>query len=305
MDHGVAQDCSSGGTCSGNFPGLWEVPMYAVYDQNGVVQTVMDPLSTLLTTQSFDFHYNGNKAPYGLWLHSGWLSDAENRKALVNLLTYALSKPNVFVVTLTQLIQWMQNPVSASQLMNSGILPTTGNSCQTNPPRPSPCVSNKISCGSGGYYGSVCVCACPIQTPSVSQPVPLIPPCLPSSGNIISSKTSIATTKSTTTTTLTTNIISTTISTVKSATLTTTSTTFIVSTSTTSSCVTPANGCLYGTFNSGTCKCDCMGELLPGAGYCRDSLGRCTLIKPYNVDGTGFSSCTDLKQSRRRRAEDE
>lgn len=51
--------------------------------------------------------YNGNRAPYGLYIHTPWLTP-DNIQAANNFLDYALGLNNTWVVTVRQVIEWMQ-----------------------------------------------------------------------------------------------------------------------------------------------------------------------------------------------------
>lgn len=64
-----------------------------------------------------DLHYDGNKAPFGLYFHGAWLKrDTNNVKLLKELYRYMGSKNNTVFATQKQIIQWMQNPIPYSQL---------------------------------------------------------------------------------------------------------------------------------------------------------------------------------------------
>jgi hypothetical protein len=68
--------------------------------------------------QSFDRIYQGSRLPFGVWLHP-WKygSDKQaNFNSVNGFLNYAMSQQNVWMVTSSQLIEYMKNPVPASQL---------------------------------------------------------------------------------------------------------------------------------------------------------------------------------------------
>lgn len=64
---------------------------------------------------NFDQAYNGNRAPFPIYVHAPWFTP-ENINATNRFIEYALSKPDVFFVTMQQLINWIKNPVPASQV---------------------------------------------------------------------------------------------------------------------------------------------------------------------------------------------
>jgi hypothetical protein len=87
LDYGLANDCLTiEGVCKGQpkIPGLWEVPMYAFFDDLGIDGPhLMDPwldtangASTVNDNATFEYmkntftaHYNGNRQPIGLYTH--------------------------------------------------------------------------------------------------------------------------------------------------------------------------------------------------------------------------------------------
>lgn len=127
MDNGLAQDCSytPAGQCSVSekYPGMWEVPLWPLLsgpvdiDNNAYS---MDPgpgfggdvLTTLKT--NFDESYAGNRAPVPLFTHAPWYTD-EHVNATREFISYALSKGDVYFVTVQELLAWMANPVPAAQ----------------------------------------------------------------------------------------------------------------------------------------------------------------------------------------------
>ena len=130
MDYGVADNsCSpteSFQMCFENetYPGLWEVPVWEiVYDGQSYG---MDPgensegngqarPADLVLTSAFDAAYNGNRAPVPIFIHVGWFNGtraAETKK----FIQYAMTKPDVYFVTMRQLVEYMQGPVPKSMV---------------------------------------------------------------------------------------------------------------------------------------------------------------------------------------------
>ncbi|KAG2186563.1 hypothetical protein INT44_002787 [Umbelopsis vinacea] len=137
LDNGLANDCWTGICNPGtlNLPGVWEVPMYAVLD-NASIPQLMDvylagsPADVTTWSQTnFDRHYNGNRQPFGIYVHPTHLTnyaglpDATALKSgVVSFIQSLASKPDVWFVTNDQLLQWMQNPVPASQLASQSYM---------------------------------------------------------------------------------------------------------------------------------------------------------------------------------------
>ncbi|CAO3610741.1 unnamed protein product [Cunninghamella echinulata] len=130
LDHGMANDCWTG-VCDPNLklPGLWEVPMYAVMNNASVPQLMDVYLAgtpddvNKWSLATFDKHYNGGRQPFGIYVHPTHLSSfpgLPDPKPLLDgvlqLIKTISEKPDVWVVTNQQLLQWMKNPVKSSEL---------------------------------------------------------------------------------------------------------------------------------------------------------------------------------------------
>ncbi|KAF8971773.1 hypothetical protein BDZ97DRAFT_1913677 [Flammula alnicola] len=142
LDNGMANNCLDvPGTCKGQpkLPGFWEIPMYAFFDDRGVVGPhLMDPwldaangASTVNDTATLEYmkstftdHYNNNRQPIGLYTHPIHLSTTypgvNPPKSTINMinafLDWAQEQQNVWIVSNEQLLDWVQHPVPASQL---------------------------------------------------------------------------------------------------------------------------------------------------------------------------------------------
>ncbi|CDS03170.1 hypothetical protein LRAMOSA00572 [Lichtheimia ramosa] len=144
LDNGMANDCWTG-ICSANvkLPGVWEVPMYAVMDNASQAQLMDVYLAGSIsdvkqwTSTNFDRHYNGNRQPFGIYVHPTHLTTfpgledpSAMKQGVVEVIKEITSKPDVWVVTNAQLLQWMKNPVPKSQLADQAYmkceLPNTG-----------------------------------------------------------------------------------------------------------------------------------------------------------------------------------
>ncbi|PRW56282.1 hypothetical protein C2E21_4979 [Chlorella sorokiniana] len=126
MDFGIAQNCAwfaDTQKCDKEerWPGLWEVPMW-VLQALGLEFTmdvgfyggrgVYDPLMA-----AFEQTYNGNRAPLPIFLHTTWVEKNPDRvNELERFADFTRTKKDVFWVTVSQLLDWMRNPVPASQL---------------------------------------------------------------------------------------------------------------------------------------------------------------------------------------------
>ncbi|HYE56997.1 MAG TPA: polysaccharide deacetylase family protein, partial [Rhodothermales bacterium] len=116
-------------------PGLWEIPLYYyVTDADpqksrylgafDVGNPVYNPGSPALTPDSlvqvldlqFNARYNNNRAPMNFYFHAPNLSDPGRRNAYRVVLEAALSRGDVWAVTMQGLVEWMQAPVPVSEM---------------------------------------------------------------------------------------------------------------------------------------------------------------------------------------------
>ncbi len=122
LDYGMALSCYANICPARPIPGLWTIPMWAWTDKDGTLQGVMDPAIGSaapfadLLNDTFDARYNGNRAPIGLYLHAGQTAHPGRPEALHAFLTEKLTMPDVWMITMRGLIEWMRNPVPAPQI---------------------------------------------------------------------------------------------------------------------------------------------------------------------------------------------
>lgn len=69
---------------------------------------------------NFERHYDQNRAPLGLYYHAAWLkNNPEFLDAFLYWIDEVLTNHNdVYFVTMTQVIQWIQNPRQSSEIKN-------------------------------------------------------------------------------------------------------------------------------------------------------------------------------------------
>uniref|UniRef100_A0A0L8FI29 Chitin-binding type-2 domain-containing protein n=1 Tax=Octopus bimaculoides TaxID=37653 RepID=A0A0L8FI29_OCTBM len=100
-----------------SYPGLWEVPLIRWYNDKGSACSMADSCTIPPNTSAvvnylkdnFNRHYERNKAPFGIFLHARWLTN--NLKPLKKFLEEVSLKNDVWIVTVSQALQWIQNPV--------------------------------------------------------------------------------------------------------------------------------------------------------------------------------------------------
>ncbi|KAI7904287.1 uncharacterized protein BX663DRAFT_504587 [Cokeromyces recurvatus] len=194
LDYGLANDCWAG-SCGADFklPGVWEIPMYAVVDTNDIPQLMDVYLAgtpsevTNWTKTNFERHYNGNRQPFGIYVHPTHLTNypgmpdvTDKKNAVVSFIKSLQGMKDVWFVTNEQLLQWMQNPVPASQLaeqpyMKCGIPDVGKEICNglENITITNGVVSGSLlnMCNFGTTNWATCF-NCPATAPTVDNPTP-------------------------------------------------------------------------------------------------------------------------------------
>jgi len=194
LDNGFADDidCVSTNTCGTITPhkGLWEIPLYSFFFQDATKPPVsMDPdydnggLLNLLK-DNFNFRYNGNRQPLAIAVHAVHCNEPEAKvKVFREFIKWCIGQKDVYFVTYSQLIEYMKNPVKASEL--SGHAAISCSKFNTYKVKSDTEICDGIdntgdgnideglveSCGIGNSYFSTCF-GCPTSEPSIDNPNP-------------------------------------------------------------------------------------------------------------------------------------
>ena len=96
---------------------LLQVSGCAMVDSCAEIRTA-DSLYNILT-HNFIRHYEQNRAPLGLYLHAAWfVKSPEMMDAFLYWLEEVLrSYDDVYVVTMSQVLAWMQSPTPSSRVV--------------------------------------------------------------------------------------------------------------------------------------------------------------------------------------------
>ncbi|KAG0320414.1 hypothetical protein BGZ99_004530 [Dissophora globulifera] len=186
LDYGLANDCWNG-ICNQTIstPGMWEIPMHAIMDSDLPTANafVMDPqlsgtpdaVATWLKN-NFNKHYQGTRQPFGIYLHPVHVG---NSTGLYNdFFSWAAAQPDVWFVTNQQLLEWIKNPVPASQLADQPYmkctLPAVGKEiCNGLDDTKSGTIDNGVlqTCNFPSGFWSTCY-GCPSTEPTTTTPIP-------------------------------------------------------------------------------------------------------------------------------------
>ena len=144
-DHNVdTTHCDSSGLPWGTYPGIWELPLNRWIGHNGKACSMIDGCQSTRSVegdakngrsstvsrnasnevlnhmwQNFHRHYEQDRTPLGMHLHATWfLGKGHRLEAFDRFLDELLERKDVYIVTLYQLVQWMQNQVQLKDLDN-------------------------------------------------------------------------------------------------------------------------------------------------------------------------------------------
>jgi len=122
LDHGSGLYCKTNHCPDDPLPGVWSVPLWMWYDSTGGAWGAMDPavgydsVFTAILDYNFRQRYYGNRCPLGMYLHAGQLGLQGRREILRAFLTDKLKLPDVWMITVRGLIEWMHDPVPVTGL---------------------------------------------------------------------------------------------------------------------------------------------------------------------------------------------
>ncbi|VDN07653.1 unnamed protein product [Thelazia callipaeda] len=132
LNYRISWPCSDGYCPKSSFPGIWEVPINVFYGSEvnestkraSMLRSVVNLNSTStyiydMLMDNFERAYYTNRAPYLLTLSADFLQlngSKEAINAIESFLGTVLKERDVYVVSISQLIEWMQNPKTLSEI---------------------------------------------------------------------------------------------------------------------------------------------------------------------------------------------
>lgn len=139
-----------------------------------------------LLKHNFLLHYNGNRTPFGLWLHGAWFLRSSDRSQVYQEFIQWMQTTagnDVWFVSTSELIKWMQSPLSTEQMMSGFPCPARAPATETE----SVCdglddddngfVDERLvkNCYVQNHFFQTCF-DCPVRYPRVTEPVPPVNP---------------------------------------------------------------------------------------------------------------------------------
>jgi hypothetical protein len=122
LDYGSGLACVSSHCPDISLPGVWSIPLWVFYDRDGNNYGALDPATASdsvfhdILEYNFQQRYDGNRCPLGLYSHAGQLALPDRQGALRTFLQDKLTRPDVWMITMRGLIEWMREPVPVSRL---------------------------------------------------------------------------------------------------------------------------------------------------------------------------------------------
>lgn len=135
-DHASVQDCQIPPCPVGAYKGFWTVPMIDLIGDDNQACAMVDqcvplpitPESTFeLLKRNFNTSYYGNKAPFGIYVHHGWMNGTggedsvhiwERRRGYEQFLDHLATLKDVYIVSVSKAIEWIKNGPPVSGLAN-------------------------------------------------------------------------------------------------------------------------------------------------------------------------------------------
>lgn len=65
-----------------------------------------------LFKNNFERYYNGNRAPFPLYLSEDWIKNEGQRKGLFKFIEYISQHKDVYIVNMNEIIEWMKSPAN-------------------------------------------------------------------------------------------------------------------------------------------------------------------------------------------------
>ncbi|EDW00680.1 GH21012 [Drosophila grimshawi] len=173
LDYLSIQDCQIGPCPDAALPSVWVNPMVTWTDTEGYSCSMIDacvypPADNVdalfdWMLENFNRHYQGNRAPFGMYLHAAWFSRGRNyfaafKKFMQHLTTY----PDVYMTGVSHMLEYVKKPVlgkpfkECEKKPNSTCLPVN-------------CNVQKVSTGEVRYM-SACD-KCPTVYPWLNNPL--------------------------------------------------------------------------------------------------------------------------------------
>lgn len=139
LDYGYPYPCSVQPCPTTNHPGFWEVMVHALQDDVAGRPCVYVDACTPegqagaeeYLWSNFLHTYETNRAPFGLNMHAAWFARPEYLAAMGSFIDRLLNLPDVYIVNVRQMMDWMRAPVPVSEISSFAPWGCTGRHVHT------------------------------------------------------------------------------------------------------------------------------------------------------------------------------
>jgi len=175
LDYKSTQDCALGPCPTSSFPGTWIVPMIMWRDDLNVTCSMVDACTNIpddvdgiynFILRNFNEQYQGNRAPFGFYVHAAWFEQRENAfAAYLKFVDHLQTLPDVYAVGISRGLEWVRNPQPLATLNStwSECQPMYQSTCS-----PTTCALKK---GDEDRYMTFCGNSCPDVYPWLHNPM--------------------------------------------------------------------------------------------------------------------------------------
>lgn len=114
---------------------------------------------------NFKRHYYSNRAPFGFYVHAAWFVSHENAfEAYLLFLDYLQTLPDVMIVSASQVLDWVRNPIPMDDILSNPV-------CHT--PEETKCIPQTclLSKGNQERWMTTCAESCPRVYPWCENPL--------------------------------------------------------------------------------------------------------------------------------------
>ncbi|KAM7294205.1 chitin deacetylase 8-like [Ixodes scapularis] len=183
LDYGFQKPCMVPKCPNDTYPGLWSVPLnrlFRKYEEEGVDKygpcAMADACLPSPETSSdtfeylrfnFESFYNTNRAPFPVFIHEAWLINEERKKGYLRFVDWLLEKEDVYLVTVSEVIDFMREPKSRSIYAQRRC--TKEDLPESTCPKQKTCTYPTTTLG-GERYMRICGTTCPKNYPWVNNP---------------------------------------------------------------------------------------------------------------------------------------
>ncbi|XP_033749623.1 uncharacterized protein LOC117334236 [Pecten maximus] len=126
LDFGWPYDCKVKPCPRGRHHGFWEVPVVSLLDYLHRYDCVYvdgcmnippnEELAYRFLMDNFNSYYQREKIPFGINMHPSWFYTNDRLNAMDRFITYLVSRPDVFILSVRKTLEWLKDPTPLSRI---------------------------------------------------------------------------------------------------------------------------------------------------------------------------------------------